>query len=76
MLLSNALRTKNALNVLVFHIEFNDVINQGLIQEEKGDISAEKGTLISTVAQKIVTQAWSQMIRFILCFVLMFMFGY
>lgn len=57
MLLSNALRTKNALNVLVFHIEFNDVINQGLIQEEKGDISAEKGTLISTVAQKIVTQA-------------------
>lgn len=57
MLLSNALRTKNALNVLVFHIEFNDVINQGLIQEEKGEISAEKGTLISTVAQKIVTQA-------------------
>lgn len=57
MLLSNALRIKNALNVLVFHIEFNDVINQGLIQEEKGDISAEKGTLISTVAQKIVTQA-------------------
>lgn len=56
MLSSNALRTKNALNVLVFHIEFNDVINQGLIQEEKGDISAEKGTLISTVAQKIVTQ--------------------
>lgn len=48
---------QNALNVLVFHIEFNDVINQGLIQEEKGDISAEKGTLISTVAQKIVTQA-------------------
>ena len=76
MLLSNALRTKNALNVLVFHIEFNDVINQGLIQEEKGDISAEKGTLISTVAQKIVTQGWSQMIRFILCFVLMFIFGY